>query len=132
MKKYGLYQSDSANCYLSKWNNQFRLLRPVVNKSLPSTVCQNSSTAQIWLQSDACRFSKQGSCTCCDYFQGETDTDQVEAFKIALKKIQPNTDTIECFGRSGIETRSAFPDYRTDQADRGANLCVGNTYYNHK
>ena len=94
MKKYGLYQSDSANCYLSKWNNQFRLLRPVVNKSLPSTVCQNSSTAQIWLQSDACRFSKQGSCTCCDYFQGETDTDQVEAFKIALKKIQPNTDTI--------------------------------------
>lgn len=94
MKKYKLSDVDTRNEYLAKWNAYYRSMRPIVSKQLESTVCQSGKTAQIWIQSDACQYSKVGACTCCDYFQGSKQVNQVQAFKKALERIEADSDTI--------------------------------------
>ena len=94
MRKYSFDENDSINPLLAKWNNIARNKRPIIGNELKSTVCQSGKTAQIWIQSDACRFSKLGACTCCDYFQGQPDVDQVNAFVSALSQMDPSSNTI--------------------------------------
>lgn len=94
MKKYLLSDKDRINPYLAYWNNRCRQIRPIIPNQLESTVCQSGKTAQIWIQSDACRYSKMGACTCCDYFQGSRTVNQVNAFKQALEKMRADSDTI--------------------------------------
>lgn len=94
MDKYHLSDSDNINPYLAEWNNKCRQARPVIPEQFISTVCQSGKTAQIWVQSDACRFSVAGACTCCDYFQGSRKVDQLKAFKQALGNMRPDSDTI--------------------------------------
>lgn len=94
MNKYSLNENDSINPLLARWNNIARKKRPIIGDELTSTVCKSGKTAQIWIQSDACRFSKIGACTCCDYFQGQSNVDQVKAFVSALSKMDPDSNTI--------------------------------------
>lgn len=94
MDKYYLSNSDNINPYLAEWNKKCRQVRPVIPEQFISTVCQSGKTAQIWVQSDACRYSIVGACTCCDYFQGSRNVDQLKAFKQALVKMRPDSDTI--------------------------------------
>lgn len=94
MDKYYLSSSDKINPYLAGWNKECRKMRPVIPEQFESTVCQSGKTAQIWVQSDACKYSIAGACTCCDYFQGSRNVDQLKAFKQAFNKIRPDTDTI--------------------------------------
>lgn len=94
MKKYGIHWNERNNAYLSKWNNYFRSQRPIISSEVEFTICQSGKTAQIWVQSGACRFSKEGGCTCCDYLEGITGNNQFYAFEKALKKMESNTNTI--------------------------------------
>ncbi len=94
MNKYGLRWEDQNNAYLSKWNNYFRSKRPVISCELEYTVCQSGKTVQIWIHSGACRFSRQGGCTSCDYLEGVTGSNQLAAFEKAMGEMQDDTDTI--------------------------------------
>lgn len=94
MQKYVLTENDAINPLLAKWNNIARNKRPIISEKLKSTVCQSGKTAQIWIQSDACRYSKLGACTCCDYFQGQSNMDQLSAFIAALNQMTSDSNTI--------------------------------------
>lgn len=85
--KYSL--EKNSNLILTKMTKKLREVRPKVPKSLNYTIFDTGGFAQIWLKTVGCRFSKIGSCTCCDYWEGEKVNDLVEVFKEALLELNP-------------------------------------------
>ena len=49
---------------------------------------------QIWLKTRGCAYSKVGSCTCCDYWEGDDVDDVVSEFAEALSKIKPSVKSL--------------------------------------
>jgi hypothetical protein len=48
-----------------------RSCRPPVDPELTHTIYKHGTMLEIWLQTPACRFSKMGKCSMCDYWDGK-------------------------------------------------------------
>lgn len=55
-----------------------RSMRPKIDSSLPYTVFSTNRMLQIWINTPACRFSMEGKCSVCDYWNGAASQDAVD------------------------------------------------------
>lgn len=90
--KYNLI--DNHNILLSQMTKKLRQKRPKVPSELTYTLFEAGNFAQIWLQTKGCGFSKTGSCSCCDYWEGEKVDNIAEVFQVALAGLSPNITSI--------------------------------------
>lgn len=70
-QQYGI--SKSGNTFLSEKMRKCREKRPKVKAEQKYTVhtSEENATLQLWIRTSGCTFSKQGSCTMCDYWEGD-------------------------------------------------------------
>lgn len=98
--KYNI--SNNKNLFLSIITNNCRVNRPKVNSEQKYTIyiSEENSTIQLWIRSTGCYFSKQGSCTMCDYWIGDKlDTPHLIVEKALLP--YKNTYTTLIFNTCG-------------------------------
>lgn len=85
--KHGL---EKGNPLLTNITRRVREVRPKIPSELRYTIFEAGEFAQIWLKTRGCTYSKVGSCTCCDYWEGDDIYDVVDEFEEALSQIKPN------------------------------------------
>ncbi|WOO36835.1 hypothetical protein R2R35_24100 [Anaerocolumna sp. AGMB13020] len=90
--KYSI--GGNHNGLLNQITKELRQKRPRVPVDLTYTLFEVNDFAQLWLQTKGCSFSKTGSCTCCDYWEGENLPNIAEVFKEALDKLSPNVSSV--------------------------------------
>lgn len=83
--KYGL---EKGNPLLTTITKRIRRGRPKIPSDLKYTIFEAGEFAQIWLKTRGCAYSKVGSCTCCDYWEGDDVYEVVGEFEEALSKLK--------------------------------------------
>ncbi len=89
--KHGL---EKGNPLLTTITKRIREGRPRIPSDLKYTIFEAGEFVQIWLKTRGCAYSKVGSCTCCDYWEGDDVDDVVSEFAEALSKIKPSVKSL--------------------------------------
>lgn len=69
-EKYGLAY-PYANVFLNRVMTKIRSERALLSPEYSHSISCIGNMARIWLNTSACRFSQQGSCTICNYWRGQ-------------------------------------------------------------
>lgn len=91
--KYSLQHLSGDNRLLSAVMRHIRKSRPLLASDNAFSLFETSNLAQIWLQTPACRFSKQGKCTICNYWSGQKIPGLIRRMEQALY-IPSNINTL--------------------------------------
>ncbi|MCT4688869.1 hypothetical protein [Vallitalea sp.] len=91
-KKYKV--KGNVNTILNEMIKGLRQKRPKVPSELTYTIFEAGSFAQIWLQTKGCAYSKAGSCSCCDYWEGATIVNIADEFNKALEELSENIEIL--------------------------------------
>ena len=65
-----LTDGDDCNTLLDKYMKYKRRKRPVLSQNQKYTLYESGGLLQLWFQTSPCRFSTQGKCTMCNYWNG--------------------------------------------------------------
>lgn len=68
--KYALRHAGGGNALLSSVMRHIRKSRPILDSAEIFSIFEANSLIQLWLQTPACRFSRKGWCTICNYWSG--------------------------------------------------------------
>lgn len=82
------------NNLLNEKIKNLRQKRPKVPSDLEYTLFEAGEFAQIWLQTEGCMYSKTGSCSCCDYWEGQSIINIAQVFKKAMEELSPNISSL--------------------------------------
>lgn len=69
--KYALRHAGDGNALLSSVMRHIRKSRPILDSAETFSVFETSGLIQLWIQTPACRFSRRGGCTICNYWSGQ-------------------------------------------------------------
>lgn len=91
--KYSLQYLNGDNRLLSSVMRHIRKSRSVLAPDNAFSLFETNNLAQVWLQTPACRFSRQGKCTICNYWSGQKIPSLIHRMEQAVY-IPPNIDTL--------------------------------------
>lgn len=69
--KYDLRHAGGDNALLGSVMREIRKSRPVLDSASAFSIFETNGLIQLWLQTSACRFSRAGRCTICNYWSGQ-------------------------------------------------------------
>ncbi len=69
--KYALRSRGGDNALLGSVMRYIRKSRQILDPTKTFSVFETNGLIQLWLQTPACRFSKEGKCTICNYWSGQ-------------------------------------------------------------
>lgn len=70
-QKYQLNSHGHRNAILDSFMLKLRRNRPILSPDYTHSIFQSGDLVQLWFQTNACRFSKSGKCTVCNYWNGQ-------------------------------------------------------------
>lgn len=93
-QKYGI--SKNENTFLSTKMNRCREKRPKVidNQKYTVHMSDENATIQLWIRTSGCFFSKRGSCTVCDYWEGDKMDSPHEIVRRVLNQYKNDYTTL--------------------------------------
>ncbi len=69
--KYKLHHAGGDNALLGSAMRHIRKSRPILDSTSAFSLFETNGLIQLWIQTPACRFSRLGRCTICNYWSGQ-------------------------------------------------------------
>ena len=92
--EYQTFPNDGEEEHLTRATLAVRSQRPSVSKFSACMVYEFGKMAQIWINTISCRFSAEGWCTICDYWDGAFSDDSIDAVESFVKNNGHRFDAI--------------------------------------